>query len=1065
MKFVLKWVARLLAVIVFIALAGVLTIGFTDFGANFAVREITKRIASPDLAVRVGRVSAPLTGHFTVASVEVSDINGPYLTVESVDLRWSPLALLRGRFAASSLSAQIIDLERLPAAGEAKPEQEKTASAGGFSLPIGIAVDQFNFPTIDIGASVLGESYPLSASGHIEAVKDRISAVLDGEHRARPSTYIKADVEYAPDDNRLDLEAEVNEPQGGIVATMLKLTAAPALNIKLDGDGTLADWKGNINAQLAGKQLGSIDIAHQLDNDDTRSITVTGNGQFAPLAPEQFRSFVEGQTDLDIGVAISPSGRIAINKGNIKTGSFVLNASGVYDPEGQNNIKAELNGTDGPVAIKWPLGDETLEAELKNVLFTLNGNAQKATLQASVNLNKVSLPSQGSAHEIALVANSEGFNLQSQTGKIDTTLTIGNVALAQENLKPLVQAPITLKAPVEITKKLISVQPATLESGAIGGSVNLSYDLNKGQASGDAKLFVLADALPPAAASMISGMTKIESQFTADTAGNIHLSQLTIENNLAAVNGNVDLADGQIDADITASFDNLSAIAKELSGKAKLSVTAKGALAKPDVDAKLIANTLEIAGEKLENFILGVKGIADMEAPSGSISASGTYANAPLTLAADVTSLDGTIQLKNIAGKVGENTLSGSLALNQSFLPSGGINFSFPNLKLLAGLAGQSASGGISGRIALDNADNKLGVSLNAAGDTITFDTISAKAISADITVADIAALKANGNISVGTITVSGNTISNLALTARNEGSSTTFDLTARYQNDPIEIAASVTRGQTMEIDLTKLEGSPMGLNLNLSEPGKISIANGTATIQKLTIGIGGGTISANGTAGEALNINVAINTVSPSLANAFVPGLGAQGSISGTVRATGSTSNPTVDYDLRLTNGSVAQTQKLGIPGINIATTGRYANNRVTTDTNITNARELNIRANGSVGLGGSIPLNLTIKGALPVTSLSEVAADAGFAVAGTSSVDLTVGGQASNPVINGGINLNITSVTDLRRNIALNNINGRLTFTGDRIVTENIKGNMNGGGTLVVDGPISFKGSIRRL
>nr|WP_272212014.1 hypothetical protein [Marinicella sp. W31]MDC2877909.1 hypothetical protein [Marinicella sp. W31] len=371
LRILTKVIAGLLAGVILIVLTAVILVGFTGFGANFAVQQITKRIASPDFAVHVGRVSAPLTGHFTIESVSVSDINGPYVAVEDVTLDWSPLALFSRRFVAESLSAQSVVLDRLPAAADGAPKEK--AEGGGFSLPVGIKIDRFDFPQIDIAAPVFGEDYPLSAAGSVTALTKTISASLDARHRGRPETYVKADVEYAPADNRLDLEAEINEPQGGLVATLMQLPGAPALNIALDGDGPLSDWQGKVTAELSGTALGTIDIHHRLDNAGARMITVTGSGQFAPLTPEAFAGLVEGTTALDIAVTLSPSGRIAISKGNVTTGSFALAASGAYDPKGNNDLKATLNGVDGPVPFSWPMGEETLDLAIENASLALTG--------------------------------------------------------------------------------------------------------------------------------------------------------------------------------------------------------------------------------------------------------------------------------------------------------------------------------------------------------------------------------------------------------------------------------------------------------------------------------------------------------------------------------------------------------------------------------------------------------------------------------------------------------------------------------------------------------------------
>ncbi len=1061
LRILTKLVAGLIAGVILIALAAVILVGFTGFGANFAVQQVTKRIASPDFAVHVGRVSAPLTGHFTVESVSVSDINGPYATVEDVVLDWSPLALFSGRFKAESLSAQSVTLERLPAASEAAPKE--TSQGGGFSLPIGVEIDRFDFPEIDIAAPVLGEDYPLSAAGSVTALSDTIAASLDAKHRARPETYVKADLEYAPADNRLDLKAEVNEPQGGIVATLMQLPGAPALNIAVDGDGPLSDWQGKVTAELSGSALGEIDIRHQLDSAGERIVTVTGSGQFAPLAPEAFASLVEGTTQIDIAVALSPSGRIAISKGNVTTGSFALAASGAYDPEGNNDLKATLNGTDGAVPFSWPLGEDTLDLAIKNATLALTGAADSADLQASVTLDRLSMP-QVSAGGVALVASGTGLDLAGRSGALETSLTVENIAFDNDNLNQFVQAPISLSAPVSLSGSTIEITSAELESGSIGGTTSISYDLDSRKASGDARLFVLANALPAPASDMINGMTRIETVFSADLASaNYKLSDLKIENSLVSATGNIALSGDMIDATLKAALSELGTLAPQVGGAAEITATASGPLSAPDVEATATADNLILSGETLKDFSLSLKGKADPASPSGTVSAKGTYANAPLSLAAKIASSNGQIEISGIDGAVGGNTLSGDLTLNDSFLPAGGITFDFPDLKLLAGLAGQEASGDISGRIALDNAENRLGLSLNASGDRLSAATVTARNIEADMTLSDLAELKANGKITVGSVSASGQNVSDISLSARNEGTTTSFDLSARYDGQPVNAAAKVTRADTMEIELTRLEGSPMSLALSLAQPARITIANGTANIENLGIGIGGGTVSARGSVGERLNLTVNISGVSAAIANNFVPSLGAQGTISGTVTASGSLASPTANYDLSWNNANVAQNAAIGGQPFSITTTGRYEGNRVTTDTNLTNAQGLSARANGSVGLSGNMPLDLSVNGRLPLALVSVVAANAGYAVSGNADVNMTIGGSVQAPSYSGGLDVNIDSVTDLQRNLAINNIRGRISASGDRLVVEDITGRMAAGGTVTISGSVSLSGDLQ--
>ncbi|MCD1635094.1 translocation/assembly module TamB [Martelella mediterranea] len=1055
-------VASLLALVIVIVAAAVILIGYTDAGANFAVRQITKRIASPDFAVHVGRVSAPLTGNFTVDSVTVSDIKGPYATVEGIALDWSPMALFRGRFAAENLSARTVSLSRLPVPG--KPAPEKTPSSGGFSLPIGIDIEKFDFPEIDIAEAVAGEAYPLSASGHVSAVTDRISTALDIEHRARAGTYVKADIDYAPDENLLDITAEVNEPEGGMVATLLKLPGTPALNIAIDGDGPLSDWKGRLTAALSGEKLGEIDIRHQLNDRDERTVTVTGQGEFAALTPPEFQSLVEGQTGIDVQATLYPGGRIAIGKGRVETGSFVLNASGAYDPKGENDLDVTLDGVnDGSVPFSMAMGDDgTLSLSLENASLSLHGAAESADLSASVTLSQLSLP-QVSTSGVSLAANGKGFNLETRTGAFNAGLTVESLAFRDESLDRMIEAPLSLKTRVTLAKGSVKLDDIALESGSIGATANVDYDLGSQEATGHARLFVLADALPDAAAGLIDDMTRIESDFFLSTAsGAVALSNLKVENGLLTAGGDVRVTGGTIDATLKATVAELGRLAPQVKGSTVLDATIGGDLTAPEIDATVKADSLDITGETLKDFVATIKGKADMSAPSGALTAKGSYAGAPLSLSANVTSNDGQIEIAGIDGAVGKNTLSGDIILNSKFQPAGGISFDFPDLKLLAGLAGQKAEGAISGRVELDNANDRLGLSIDARSDSITTNGVTARNLDADMTVADVAALKASGKITLGSVAVAGQTITDITLSASNQDTTTNFDLAARYDGQPVSLEAAVNRGDTLTVDLKRLEGSPMGLGLRLLEPGRITMANGTTNIESLRIGIGGGTVALSGSVGDRLNLTANINGVSAAIANQFVPSLGASGTISGTITAGGTTANPTADYNLRLDNGNLAQTSALGGQPFNVTTTGRYDGSQVTTDTTITNAQGINARATGSVGLTGNRPLNLSINGRLPMQIAAALAANSGFAISGNADVNMTVGGTLTSPSYSGGVDLAISALTDIRRGISLNDIGGRIALSGDRVQIDGITGRLAAGGTLTISGSVGLTGGF---
>ncbi|WAP67585.1 hypothetical protein [Jiella pelagia] len=88
---------------------------------------------------------------------------------------------------------------------------------------------------------------------------------------------------------------------------------------------------------------------------------------------------------------------------------------------------------------------------------------------------------------------------------------------------------------------------------------------------------------------------------------------------------------------------------------------------------------------------------------------------------------------------------------------------------------------------------------------------------------------------------------------------------------------------------------------------------DGTLNLANAEVVAGDGRLTARGTVGQQLDINVDLSQLPVGLANGFVDGLGAQGTVSGTASATGSLSSPNARFDLTAANVSVAQSRAAG--------------------------------------------------------------------------------------------------------------------------------------------------------
>ena len=83
--------------------------------------------------------------------------------------------------------------------------------------------------------------------------------------------------------------------------------------------------------------------------------------------------------------------------------------------------------------------------------------------------------------------------------------------------------------------------------------------------------------------------------------------------------------------------------------------------------------------------------------------------------------------------------------------------------------------------------------------------------------------------------------------------------------------------------------------------PTTVVVKGGDATLDRLTLGVGGGSVQVTGTAGQPLNLDVQLSALPATVVNAFAPGVDATGAISGSARISGAAAKPDIGYQLEL--------------------------------------------------------------------------------------------------------------------------------------------------------------------
>ena len=1164
MKWILKAALAAVAIVFVMALGVLAFVALTPVGGRVAADRISAMVSTPDRKVTFTRPEGLLSGNLRIENLELSDDAGPYVQIGGIDVDWSPADLVRGVFRAEHISAATVDFIRPPRPSSTQPQADASSGSSGSQLPIGVRIAQIDLPDINLSQALSGRDFSLSVKGSIDATGPDISVDLQATRKDEPDAKASADILYAPSENRLTVKAAVSEPQGGLLARLLRLPGTPAVDLALDGQGPLSDWAGNLQGSVGGNPVLNVDARHRLVENDRHRVEVTGGGQLATLLPPAFRPLFGGTTDIDIAAVYAPSGRVDIERGDLTSGTVKIAAKGTWDPAGDNSLTAGLSGTSGPVDISWPISGQESRFSIDNINFTLIGAASSARFNATAALSRAELP-QGRFGQIRLQAESEDLDLINRSGSVRSRLTVARTDFTSSELNRVISGPVTLDAPIRLAPPAIGLDAATFDSADLNGTVSGVYDTSKRTVTGNFRLFANPATLPPAVSSKFEGKLSAEGYLNAAVGGRMSLENFVLRSNAVEANGNVVLDDQTVTGRLAGRVPDLKRWLPEAEGAAGFDITADGPVDALGVKAVINSAEARLVGRQLQGLSVVFDGVADPKSPRGKLTANGSIDNQPIVINADLASVEGRTTAPAISAEIGPNRLSGALSFSPAFVPEGQLTFDFPDVSLLAALAAQQAKRDLHGTVLFSNTDGQAGAAVKASGQVLSRGSMEITQPDIDLAVPNLRALAAEGTVRAARLAVGSQMIEGIDLGVRHAGSETTFDLVARYDNAPLTAAGNLQTGANTSVGIDSFSASPRGIPVRLSEPTRIDIADGGARLSGLTVTTGNGSITVNGIAGSTLDltasirelpasllnsfvpainaagvisgtinatgstnapairydlewsdaqlrqtrdagispfrlqakgnfadgvvalestrltgsdgldlsatgrvilrngvpgldINARANAVPASLINAVAPTLGATGTISGTVAATGTPESPAVRYDLRWANAGVSQTSTMGVAALDITANGTFKDGTVTVDTRLSGGGGISLSGSGSVSLEGEKPLNLKFNGQLPFSILAGQLAAQGFVLDGTGTVNLAMGGTASAPAITGTASASGARLVDVRRNLAVTGLAASVSFDGRSANISRLSGTLSGGGTVSVQGTVGI-------
>jgi translocation and assembly module TamB len=260
-----RWLAGVLAGLALVALVA-LWIVDTDVGHRWVAERINAARPANGLRFTVGRIDGSLYSRAVLRDVRVNDPQGLVFAALRAELDWRPFAWLNNRLEIRSL--------RVPVATFAKWPRTLPTRQGPLLPDFDIAIGRLSVERLVVARQVTG----VARYGRIDGRADirdghalvQLDVVVEGSDR------LALKVDAVPDRNRFDIDVRARGGASGVLARLLGIRQALALDVS--GDGRWAAWQGRAVALAGGTRVVELALGNRAG-----AYTLTGT-----VAPARF---------------------------------------------------------------------------------------------------------------------------------------------------------------------------------------------------------------------------------------------------------------------------------------------------------------------------------------------------------------------------------------------------------------------------------------------------------------------------------------------------------------------------------------------------------------------------------------------------------------------------------------------------------------------------------------------------------------------------------------------------------------------------------------------------------
>lgn len=1067
------------------------------------VRFLENQLSGEGFSIFISNIDGALTSEASIRLIEISDAEGVWLRIENATINWNRLALFARRLDVNTLSADAIEVLRQPIPRETVDVPSPEASAFELpDLPVAIILQELAVPRVSFGEGVFGQASEVSIEGNFTLRDGALDTTLDIQRLDGPGGSLALDAQFA--DGQLDLDLTLEEPEGGIVATLMGLEGQPPVTLSVNGSGPVEALDVNVIFAVAEEEIltGGAELRAR---DGGLGVNASLGGPIASILPPELSGFFGNETSLETSFVVRDEGGLTIERVALEGGAIRLNGYGNTTNDGFLRQLSLIGSIEDRTGARVILPSASGETSIARASFELSYGLDSERNEWNSLLIVEEFEGQNLAiRNIDIGAGGVTFDIENPRERAITFSVLGDIEGITADDPALAEA-IGPALALDISgswgaSENFTVREATIQGRDLGVSVageivdliftgnfnveardiaafsglagrNLSGSVDLGARGsiaplqGGFSLQLLGEATNlglsiPALDGLISGEAALSGRVIRDENG-LMAERFVIETPEARVYADGRFSSTEADFTFEARLNDLSTITDRATGGLSIQGNAQGEDGRIalSLNADLPSGTL--SGQNMRDGNFTFAGLLSEGTLSGRVEGVGFLSGNRVELGADIESADEGFSLSDLLFETRGARLSGNLSSDADGLLTGGFDLAAPDVSTAAALFLIEAQGALEATVRLAPQDGAQSAQIAANARGLRLDDVRITSAEVEADVADLFGVpKVRGDLRAQGVEAGGVNLQTLSMVARTEGNDTAFRAETRLTNGTTAALSGLLSdiGTGFRVSLREFIAAQNGVNVRLLQPSEFQIEGERITLSETVLDVAGGEIRARGVIDEGFDVSLAIRALPLSVGNIVDASLGLSGTLSGTVEVRGPRDNPSAAFNLSGTSISAAALRDAGVSALGINARGTFADNQIRLEAaSLEGADGIGFTASGTVPLVGR-GLNLRLDGSVPLGLANPILAERGARASGTINVSGTVTGSLAEPQSNVSLSMTGGTFVDAQTNLQLRDIALNAGVNGQSVTISALSANLAGGGNISSSGSISL-------